>query len=182
MYLYLIDGAPPSLQSALQLLGNEDEFEVNLLSRVFNSHDSQVCSVFSHIENENIKYEICQVLKKLQSEPNWKQRVDHLLNTFDGDQEDKQALEDGLLILRNRLQDALNYKPDGNLINGINHLIRPNDCSQYDNCELTLVSFSLEIIEFEVKCIELFTVFEANTSSAFGWWRSHHYNNQQGHC
>lgn len=44
VYLYLIDAAPLSLQSAIQLLGKEDEFEVNLLSRVFNSHDSQVCS------------------------------------------------------------------------------------------------------------------------------------------
>lgn len=105
-----------------------------------------------------------------------------MLKTFDGDQEDKQALEDGLLILRNRLQDVLNYKPDGNLINGVNHLIRPNDCSQYDNCELTLVSSSVKIFDCKVKCIELFTVFEANTSSAFGWWRSHHHNNQQGHC
>jgi len=54
VYLYLIDGAPLSLQSAIQLLGKEDDFEVNLLSRVFNSHDSQVCSEFTNFYNENL--------------------------------------------------------------------------------------------------------------------------------
>ncbi|XP_066149955.1 fatty acid synthase-like isoform X1 [Euwallacea fornicatus] len=115
VYLYLIDAAPATLQSAIQLFGMGAEFDVNLIAKVLNISDTQV-------------------LKKLQSAPTWEEKIDYVINSY----EDKELLRDGLQLLRDRFQDVLTYKTDGSLINGLGHLIRPNDCSQYDNCELTL--------------------------------------------
>ncbi|XP_066247499.1 fatty acid synthase-like [Euwallacea similis] len=115
VYLYLIDSAPVTLQSAIQLLGQEAEFETNLLAKIFNVSDAQV-------------------FKKLQSESTWERKIDYIVNSY----EDKELLKHGLHLLKNRLRDVLSYKPDGNLINGLGHLIRPSECSQYNNCDLTL--------------------------------------------
>ncbi|CAG9765257.1 unnamed protein product [Ceutorhynchus assimilis] len=119
IYLYFIDGAPSTLQSAIKHLGQDAEMETNLLARIFNNNDAQV-------------------LKKLQAASDWDARVNYILTSYSGTPEDKRALESGLLVLRNRLQDITAYQPDGNLVTGVSHLIRPSDCSQYDNCELTL--------------------------------------------
>lgn len=119
IHLYFIDGAPSTLQSAIKHLGEGNEMEVNLLSRIFNNNDAQV-------------------IKRLQSAPDWKSRVSYLLNLYNNDSVDKKDIEDGLLLIRNRLQEVTNYRPDEHLISGSVHLIRPSDCSEYDNCELTL--------------------------------------------
>ncbi|KAL1508883.1 hypothetical protein ABEB36_003705 [Hypothenemus hampei] len=119
VYLFYIDGAPSTLQAAIQLLGEKTDMEVNLLARVFNSNDAQT-------------------LKKLQTDPDWESKVNNLINSYKGNLEDKDALKDGLLTLRDRLRQIIEYKPGNTLVGGSSYLIRPGDCSQYDNCELTL--------------------------------------------
>lgn len=42
IYLYFIDGAPSTLQSAIKHLGQDSDMEVNLLTRIFNNNEAQV--------------------------------------------------------------------------------------------------------------------------------------------
>ncbi|KAF7281302.1 hypothetical protein GWI33_004884 [Rhynchophorus ferrugineus] len=119
IYIYYIDGAPSTLQSTIRLLGTGADMEVNLLTRVFNNTDRQI-------------------LAKLQSASDWKSRIDILLDNYKNDDVEYDLIKEGLSLLKNRLEDVLYYEPDNNLVSGQIHLIRSNDCSQFDNCELTL--------------------------------------------
>ncbi|XP_030762053.1 fatty acid synthase-like [Sitophilus oryzae] len=118
IYVYYIDGAPFTLQSTIKLLGSGVDFEVNLLSRIFNNDDPQVVS-------------------KLQSAPDWVSRVNYLINIYKNDAIDNNILKESISLLRNRLMDVITYGPDEHLVTGTIHLIRSTDCSQFDNCELT---------------------------------------------
>lgn len=42
VYMYFIDSAPSTLQSAIHHLGEHTEMEVNLLTRIFVNNDAQV--------------------------------------------------------------------------------------------------------------------------------------------
>ncbi|XP_060524806.1 fatty acid synthase-like [Cylas formicarius] len=120
IHIYFIDGAPTTIQSAIRRLGDQPkDMEINLLTRIFNNTEAQV-------------------VKKLQSLNDWEARVKFLIDIYSGDSIERSSLENGLNVLKNRLRDVLDYQPAEDLVSGTIHLVRPNDCSEYDNCDLTL--------------------------------------------
>lgn len=126
-HMYFFDGAPNTLKSAVKLLGDDEiDSDINLLTRIINIRDIEVirqlknCSSFEERAQIAINYSKVKDIYK------------------------RKFLTNGLIDLRRRLCDLLCFKPNGILINGTIHLIRPEGSNEYDNCGLIEVSVKVK--------------------------------------
>nr|CAI5821978.1 unnamed protein product [Callosobruchus analis] len=116
--LYFIDSAPDVVRATLTQLGEEkDDLPINALKRIFDISDEQL-------------------LQKLKSTQGVQDKAKVVVEKFGGSEKDKMHLNNALIALIDRLEQALVVQPEDTLILGKSHLIRPSTSSQFDACGL----------------------------------------------
>ncbi|XP_025837130.1 fatty acid synthase-like [Agrilus planipennis] len=115
--LYYLDGAPETIQSTLRLLGSGVKKEIALVMRFLKVN--------------------AEILNKLERLANWDTRLQLVLDSLQYAKEDKTFLTKILTVLKNRIDQLLDYKFNHDkMITGRIFLLRPTGSSKYDNCGL----------------------------------------------
>ncbi|KAL3278583.1 hypothetical protein HHI36_016128 [Cryptolaemus montrouzieri] len=122
IHIYLIDGAPKTLQSALKHLGeNPNDVEMNLITRLFKINDATF-------------------IEKLGTFNDWDSKISLTLQEYKGKLQDKTAAKKALLNLRSKLKDIISYRASEESLSGEIYLLRPTGCSKHDGCDLLAAS------------------------------------------
>ncbi|XP_044760998.1 fatty acid synthase-like [Coccinella septempunctata] len=132
IHVYLIDGAPKTLQMALMHLGeNATNVELNLITRYFKINEASLIEKLSHISD-------------------WDSRVALALQEYTGRLNDKAAAKKALTNLRDKLKEIISYRQSEECLSGEIYLLRPSGCSKHDGCDLLSASkrtLAVHIIE-----------------------------------
>ncbi|KAK9878927.1 hypothetical protein WA026_003750 [Henosepilachna vigintioctopunctata] len=122
IHVYLIDGAPQTLQMSLRHLGeNPNDVEMNIISRLFKINDASF-------------------IEKLGGIGDWDSKVALALQEYTGKLRDKNNAKKAITGLRNKITDILAYRPSGESLSGEIYLLRPSGCSKHDGCDLLAAS------------------------------------------
>ncbi|XP_045461517.1 fatty acid synthase-like isoform X2 [Harmonia axyridis] len=132
IHVYLIDGAPKTLQMALMNLGETaSNVELNLITRYFKINEASL-------------------IEKLSNKADWDSRVALALQEYTGTLHDKAAAKKALTNLRDKLRDIISYRKPEERLSGEIYLLRPSGCSKHDGCDLLEASkrtLAVHIIE-----------------------------------
>ncbi|KAF2883952.1 hypothetical protein ILUMI_22210 [Ignelater luminosus] len=115
--IQFLDGAPDTIQGALQHLGKGCNSEIRYLCQILNLTN----------------LEIIEELNKLST---WEKRLDFTLNHYKSSPEEKEFLKEVLTTLKKHFDEISNFQPSNDLVKGQVCLLRPTGSNKHDTCGL----------------------------------------------